>query len=93
MFCRLRTYLKLKRQFKRIITDAVKMDGDKIEAIHVGKILGFVVDVGQHIEYRMGATGFYLKGTNIKVFPHSEKTTEYFIEWKSDEESREAAKC
>jgi len=86
MFFRLRKYFAVKRQFSRIIKNAVRIDGKEIKSIHVGHWFGFVVNIGNYLESRwcskQQSIVFYLKNTNIEVFLNSPKTQEYWIEWK-----------
>ncbi len=86
MFSRLKKYFALKKQFNKIIEDAVRIDGKKIKAIHINHWYGFIVNIGAYTESRWIskelATVFYLKGTEIELCLNSPKTQHYFIEWK-----------
>ena len=89
MFYRIRKYFTIKRNFRRVLKDMIKINEKDVKALHVSHYFGFVVDIYRFSESRFDrkelSTVYYLKGTDIVIHLNSSKSQGYYIEFKDED--------
>lgn len=75
-------------KFRGLINDLVNIDGEKVEALHIGRAYGIVVNILNYLEKydKKNPPEFFIlkkskRGNKIKVFI-SDLVPDYSIQWK-----------